>query len=51
MPPSLLEAQLAALQYDPQELYCHVRGDPFPAPSEIVASVLQRLGDARGGSI
>ncbi|GAB4813045.1 hypothetical protein N2152v2_000091 [Parachlorella kessleri] len=51
MPPSLLDSQLAALQYTPDELYCHVMGDPFPAPADIVLTILQQLGAAGVGCI
>lgn len=39
---TLLDSQLAALEYEEAELLLHVRGDPFPPTEQIVAAVLQR---------
>jgi gluconate kinase len=43
MPAALLDSQLAALQYEVEELYMHVCGTPFPQTQQIVEAVLQRL--------
>lgn len=53
MPPSLLDSQLATLQYsEGEELYCRITGEPFPSPLDIVeklAAALQPRGNLEGG--